>query len=82
MTVGVVYSTQGAEFEDQEDRAATSEQFYAVVQVGMLVKIKDERTPDGVADEVEFESEEDLDGRVEFEDEVDEEDEPEEEPEV
>jgi len=73
--LGITYSTQGAEFENQDDMPLSSEQFYAAVQVGALVKVKDEEVPDGVADEVEFEFEGSLDGGREFEDDSDEQDE-------
>jgi hypothetical protein len=66
--LGVTYSTEGAEFEDSDDRPLAPEQFYGALQVGMLVKIKDELPTDGIADEVEFESDAELDGEREFED--------------
>jgi hypothetical protein len=66
--LGITYGTGGAEFEDKNDRPLTPEQFYGALQVGMLVKIKDELPTDGIADEVEFESDAELDGEREFED--------------
>jgi len=53
---GVTFSTRNAEFEDQSDRTISSEAFYSQLDIGDLVKIKDEEVADGNADEVEFES--------------------------
>ncbi|MFK8051179.1 MAG: DUF5666 domain-containing protein [Halioglobus sp.] len=53
---GVTFSTRNAEFEDQSDQTISSEAFYAQLDIGDLVKIKDEQVADGNADEVEFES--------------------------
>jgi hypothetical protein len=63
--LGVIYGTEGARFEDQDDRALTPEQFYTNLQAGALVKVKD-RNGDGIAEEVEFEFERGLDGDREF----------------
>lgn len=52
---GITYSTVGAEFENANDQAISEAEFYGALQVGDLVKIEDELTPDGIADEVEFE---------------------------
>ncbi len=53
---GITYSTRGTQFEDQTDRPISSETFYEQLQIGDLVKIKDEEVANGNADEVEFES--------------------------
>jgi hypothetical protein len=53
--LGITYFTTGADFEDSSDLPISSTEFYDQVQVGSMVKIKDELTPDGIADEVEFE---------------------------
>lgn len=53
--LGITYLTAGADFEDVNDLTITSAEFYSQVQVGDLVKIKDDLTTDGIADEVEFE---------------------------
>lgn len=53
--LGITYSTAGAEFEDADDNSISSTDFYNQVEEGRLVKVKDEETPDGIADEVEFE---------------------------
>jgi hypothetical protein len=54
--LGITYLTAGADFEDVNDLPITSTAFYSQVQVGNLVKIKDDLTTDGIADEVEFEN--------------------------
>ncbi|MFK8048995.1 MAG: DUF5666 domain-containing protein [Halioglobus sp.] len=64
--LGLTFNTQGAEFESRGDVEVSSEAFYSAMEVGALIKIKDEELADGVADEVEFESDEDLDGGIEF----------------
>jgi hypothetical protein len=53
--LGITYFTTGADFENSNDLPISSTEFYDQVQVGSMVKIKDELTPDGIADEVEFE---------------------------
>jgi hypothetical protein len=63
--LGVTYSTEGARFEDQDDRSLTPEQFYSNLRAGALVKVKD-RNGDGIAEQVEFEFEGGLDGDREF----------------
>jgi len=59
--LGITFSTLGAEFESDDDDGLSAEQFFSELQVGDLVKIKDEEPTDGVADEVEFEGDA-LDG--------------------
>jgi hypothetical protein len=53
--LGITYFTTGADFEDSNDLPISSTVFYEQVQVDSMVKIKDELTTDGIADEVEFE---------------------------
>jgi hypothetical protein len=69
--LGITYSTLGADFENQNDENISSDTFYSQLQVGDLVKIKDEEVADGIADEVEFEDDDDLDGDREFDDDCD-----------
>jgi hypothetical protein len=64
--LGLTYSLAGARFEDQDDNPVSEAEFFAALQVGKLVKLKDEETADGIADEVEFEFEGGLDGELEF----------------
>jgi hypothetical protein len=64
--LGLTYSLAGARFEDQNDNPVSEAEVFAALQVGKLVKIKDEETADGIADEVEFEFEGGLDGELEF----------------
>jgi hypothetical protein len=60
--LGITFSTAGAEFENQNDNVISSETFFSQLQVGDLVKVKDEELADRVADEVEFEQDDALDG--------------------
>ncbi len=60
--LGITFGTIGAEFEDQNNSAISSEIFYGQLQVGDLVKVKDQVEADGVADTVEFEQDNALDG--------------------
>ena len=76
--LGIVYSTEGAVFKGRDDVTVTPAAFYGALDQGMLVKIKDKKPADGVADKVELESDADLDGAAEFEDEDEDEDEDEE----
>lgn len=69
--LGVTFSAVTAQFEGQDDSALGSQTFFGQLQVGDLVKVKDEMLTDGVADEVEFEQEDALDGE-EFDDDSDE----------
>ena len=66
--LGITYSTNGAEFEDLSGNPITADDFYGQLQPGDLVKVNDELTADGVADEVEFEFEDRPDGGHEFDD--------------
>ncbi len=65
--LGITYPTGGAEFEDRNGNPISSSDFYATLQVGDLVKVEDELVADGIADEVEFEAGDRLDGADEFE---------------
>jgi len=69
--LGITYRTDGAEFEDQANRDLSATDFYNQLQVGDLIKLKDDLIPDGVADEVEFESQDSQDGGGPFEDDPD-----------
>jgi Domain of unknown function (DUF5666) len=64
--LGLTYSTAGAEFENQEDDDISSSMFYAQLQEGDLVRIEDESPADAIADEVEFEQADVLDGDDDF----------------
>ncbi len=66
--LGLTYSTSAGvtEFEDRDDDDISSELFYSTVEEGDLVKIKDEEIADGIADEVEFEDRDALEGEREF----------------
>jgi hypothetical protein len=68
--LGITFTTEGAKFEDQKNGTIAANDFFAQLQVGDLVKIKDEAQQDGIADEVEFEQADALDGE-EFDDEPD-----------
>lgn len=73
--LGITFSTVGAKFENRNDDAISATAFFTELQVGDLVKIEDEQS-DGIANEVEFEHDDALDGD-EFDDDCDDEDEPE-----
>ena len=60
--LGITYITAGASFEGVDGTSMGSEAFFARLKVGDLVKVKDERVADGIADEVEFEHPRALDG--------------------
>ena len=65
---GIIYSTAGAEFRSLDERSLTPEEFYAALQLGALVKVRDEVPADGIAEKVEFEFEGALDGERDFDD--------------
>jgi hypothetical protein len=69
--LGITFSTAGAEFENQSDGAVSADTFFVELRVGDLVKVKDQAVADGIADTVEFEREDVLDGE-EFDDDCDE----------
>jgi len=60
--LGVTFPTVGARFESRAGNRLSEAEFFSQLQVGDLVKIKDENPADGVADEVEFERAHALDG--------------------
>jgi hypothetical protein len=60
--LGITYSTAGARFEGFNGASLGSAAFFTQLKVGDLVKVKDERVADGIADEVEFEHLHALDG--------------------
>ena len=64
--LGITFGTAGAEFENQKNGAISSQDFFGQLQAGDLVKVKDKQEADGVADTVEFEQKDALDGE-EFE---------------
>ena len=68
--LGITFSTEGAEFENQSDGAVSADTFFGELRVGDLVKVKDQAVADGIADTVEFEREDALDGE-EFDDDCD-----------
>jgi len=68
--LGITFSTAGAKFEGEDDGEIGSDAFFTQLQPGDLVKIKDEDPADGVADEIEFERGDALDGS-EFDDDSD-----------
>jgi hypothetical protein len=72
--LGITYAVQDARFQGGDDEEVSKEDFFIALKVGMLAKIKDEKTADGAAEEVELESNDDLDGELEFEDDEDDED--------
>ncbi len=54
--LGVTVFTSGStQFEDVNDNSISTGNFYSSVSIGALVKIKDKKSADGIADEVEFE---------------------------
>jgi hypothetical protein len=52
--LGITWSTAGADFESQNDSRIDSAAFYSQLKPGDRVKVRDDETADGVADEVEF----------------------------
>ncbi|MCZ6828946.1 MAG: DUF5666 domain-containing protein [Gammaproteobacteria bacterium] len=53
--LGISFDTQGAQFQDAEsDSPSTSSQFYTQLQVGDLVRVRDDQLTNGVADRVVF----------------------------
>lgn len=59
--LGIQYSTQGARFESRNGQNVSASVFYADLKIGDFVKIKDKELADGIADEVEIDSEVDND---------------------
>lgn len=65
--LGITYLVGGnTEYEDRSDIALTEQAFFDSLQVGDLVAIEDDELADGIADEIEFENRELLDGEREF----------------
>lgn len=64
--LGITYTIGNTEFEDANDNSLSADSFFSQLQVGDLVEIEDDITPDGVADEVEFEDRLRLEGEREF----------------
>ena len=64
--LGVTFSVGDTEYEDLNDEDISAGVFFANLQPGDLVKLKDDELADGIADEVEFEDRERLDGEREF----------------
>ena len=71
--LGVTFGVVGAEFESLAGGEISSSAFFQQVQIGDLVKIEDDEPADGVADSIEFEADDRLDGGIEFDDEDDDE---------
>lgn len=60
--LGITYSIVGTEFESRAGKTLSQEEFFSSLQVGDLVKVKDDSPADGIADEVDFERKSALDG--------------------
>ncbi|GAB1257459.1 hypothetical protein NBRC116494_19610 [Aurantivibrio plasticivorans] len=53
---GITYSVDGStQFKDANESAISSTNFFSTLQEGSIIKLQDELTTDGTADEVEFE---------------------------
>ena len=57
--LGLTYNVQGAEFKDKSDRRIDAAGFFAQLNAGDMVRIKDERPPDGIAEKVSYDVEDD-----------------------
>lgn len=57
--LGLTYNVEGAEFKDKSDRSVDAAEFFGQLTVGDVVRIKDERPADGIADRVSFDVEDD-----------------------
>jgi len=66
--LGVTFSVSDGEteYENLQDQDIPATAFFAQLQPGDLVKLKDDELADGVADEIEFEDKGRLDGEREF----------------
>ena len=66
--LGVTFSVSEGEteYENLQDQDIPGTAFFAQLQPGDLVKLKDDELADGVADEIEFEDKGSLDGEREF----------------
>ncbi|MEZ5571837.1 MAG: DUF5666 domain-containing protein [Halioglobus sp.] len=60
--LGITFATAGAIFESQDDTEIGAEAFFGQLQVGDLVRVEDKGPADGVADELEFEDSNALEG--------------------
>jgi len=60
--LGITFTLDGTGFESRAGNSLSAEQFFAELQLGDLVKVKDEGPADGIADEVDFERQHALDG--------------------
>ena len=67
--LGITYGTAGAQFKSLDNVSLTPAEFYAALTPGALVKVKDTAPADGIADSVELEYADALDGERDFEDE-------------
>jgi len=66
--LGLTYDVTGASFEGLGGESVSSEAFFTQLSVGDLVKLKIDPATPGVAQEVEFEDSEGLDGADNFDD--------------
>ena len=66
--LGITIQVSGAEFEDREGNDVSVEIFFEQAAVGDLIKVEDEQSADGNADEVEFEYAGRPDGGFDFDD--------------
>ena len=57
--LGLTYNVEGAEFKDKSDRDVDAAGFFAQLSSGDVVRIKDERPADGIADKVSFDVDDD-----------------------
>ncbi|MGB0187539.1 MAG: DUF5666 domain-containing protein, partial [Aequoribacter sp.] len=57
--LGLTYNVQGAEFKDKSDRSVDAAGFFAQLNTGDMVRIKDERPADGIAEKVSYDVEDD-----------------------
>jgi hypothetical protein len=57
--LGLTYNVEGAEFKDKSDRDVDAAGFFGQLNVGDVVRIKDERPADGIAEKVSFDVEDD-----------------------
>jgi len=64
--LGITFSTAGAEFRGLDEAPLSPAQFYSALAPGMLVKVRDRAPADGIADRVELEYQEALDGDRDF----------------
>lgn len=53
--LGISYLVTGAEYQNIDDSPLSATEFFNLISNGTLVKIKDELTPDGIADKISLE---------------------------